>query len=381
MRLDEKTTEMINQILANMFRQENGYYGKRVQKNGKRKKESYETKDFEDALYEHLEWRRDVAGKNTHFESTYSHDQAQMQYSMNTPYLTRKSITEAFNEYLETKGLENLSQYTMNQKKKLGVLMKNNRDWTYLDHFTQDTINKFTEKLRDESSDSTVNKIIQELTYFIKYCRDLNYFNPPRFRFFHHKDTPRQVIYTDDEIKRIFSLELKENDYDFFMYLLTLFLTGSRPSEIVFLKRENVDLENNRIHVFQNKTKRWKKIPILSELRQELVAYFKISGYKEFLFKGHRYNIEYYQKKFKKLKKKIGITGKQKDRYTFRHTLATMITKYTNDPNVAKTILDHKEMDFTLYNYVKYDNGILEEKLSPLTDILRSDEEEDKDEE
>lgn len=132
----------------------------------------------------------------------------------------------------------------------------------------------------------------------------------------------------------------------------TAYYTGLRPSEILHLTIQDVDLESGVIHVRQGKGNKDRIVPICEELRDLLVMYFKefrpkVDSEKVFATaKSGSLSLQYYNRKIKeavhRLKWKKEITA-----HTLRHSFASRLV--AKDVNIAKIqhLLGHSNINVT----------------------------------
>ena len=250
-------------------------------------------------------------------------------------------LYHTWNEYIETCRHKNHSKPTITAKIFIMNICKELKIRKFED-FSQATVNRILERLKNYSED-TKKKHVCEIKAFLNYAVKKGYINSPdiqKLDFPVYKTKVRDTVFNETDMKIIFD-HLLINDIDFYFYCKFLYYTGSRPNEIPNLTWDKIDFQNNIINIFQNKTKKLKIIPILEELKPELIRFRQPEGY---LFSGNGKDDEHYPKKFKRLKMKLKLNPKY-TLYTFRHTCGTNIYKKTKDSKLGAMILgDTEEM-------------------------------------
>ncbi|MGL4389247.1 MAG: tyrosine-type recombinase/integrase [Brevinema sp.] len=117
------------------------------------------------------------------------------------------------------------------------------------------------------------------------------------------KSKKRHAIFSKDDIKDMLSYCQRKGDLDFMYYMITLYLTGSRPNEIVKLTYKDLDFKNLRVSIWMSKVQKYKTIALNKIFLDELMGLVK---YNELdngcLFLGSIKNKEFYSKKFKAMR-------------------------------------------------------------------------------
>lgn len=184
-----------------------------------------------------------------------------------------KIFSADYKNYIETCKNDNITKTTINIKKKnLELLLKCGiKDYS---DFDQDGINRYHNFLNENYQNDSVKKFISETKAFLNdSIRRSDYMRVDydKIRFPRIKTKVRDIIISSEDLKKIFFvIENEKKDYDFALYLKLLYYTFSRPSEIIDIKINDIDFQNRSIHIYQNKTKKNKKIPISKAAWNEL---------------------------------------------------------------------------------------------------------------
>lgn len=167
---------------------------------------------------------------------------------------------------------------------------------------------------------------------------------------------------------------IKQTAHVWFLPYLAL-TTGMRKGELLGLRWEDIDLENNIIHVRRSiyfdpqptikapKTEAGlRKIPIIPSLREELIK--RKGKPKHYVFGGespmtHKAYI-YAYRKYKE------ATGIEATAHQLRKSYATMAVDANVPPDVLKTIIGHKDISTTLNIYAEVRDYRLQEAQSLL---------------
>ena len=289
--------------------------------------------------------------------------------------LPRITVNEAFGRYFIEKG-----QYLTRPDQRLSRLNKLKADFnvTYLDEITEQKISNFIQQNRQELSNATINRYLFLLSAVLKTANEewkvKTYpLKPSKFKL---KEPAENVKYLKDwdYAQRIIdkaSPHLKPIIY-------TALYTGLRESNILGLKWDNVDLNNNTITLkVKDSTKEGGKIhtiPIISQLSQILHNLPKESDY-VFTYKGKPIksistawrNIFYKRDGRKRFSHELkDPTLPYTNFHTLRHTAATWILKKTNNLRITKEILGHSNINTTL----KYAHVLDDEKRKALDSVF-----------
>lgn len=146
--------------------------------------------------------------------------------------------------------------------------------------------------------------------------------------------------------------------------LLILFYSGLRIEELLSLKTENIDLENNYM-VCGIKTKNSKNriIPIHSKIKQIILRYYDKD--KKYLITINNYKLSYnkYKYRFNKFMKELHM---EHVTHEARHTFETELDRLKINRKIIDTLMGHKSND--IGNDV-YNHKTLEELIEAIDQI------------
>ena len=216
------------------------------------------------------------------------------------------------------------------------------------------------------------------------------------------------ALTVEEEERFIKELDKGYDDYTIVFYIAIY--TGMRISEILALKREDIDLENKKIYVrktlshvdkgrilLENTTKTYagmRDVLILDSLYDKLLEY-KIDKKRGFLFlkNGNFIHATNFNARFQKLcknadirvyKKRVGIKGGRKTKTVYqcnitkskvnthmlRHTFATRCIENGVSPVVLQRILGHKDIQVTLNTYTSVFHEFKEKEIEKINSIF-----------
>lgn len=140
--------------------------------------------------------------------------------------------------------------------------------------------------------------------------------------------------------------------------MLLLYSTGVRVSELVNIKRDEIDFDNKVIYINNGKGGFSGVVPLTDLVIKYIKAYIKKEK-SEYLFKGIRgkYSVTSVRNIVKNAK--IGVTP-----HLFRHSLITEIVK-KDGIYAAKEIARHKNTKSTEW-YIHFDKDHLQKIYNPL---------------
>lgn len=172
------------------------------------------------------------------------------------------------------------------------------------------------------------------------------------------------IVFTKADNKKILeTLDTKEKNSNFKTMIYLLNYTGLRPSDIVNLTVESIDLENLELSYYSQKTDQYFTVPFREKLKPILkermneVKSGKILNYASEKEMG---------KAFRRYLKDIELTGKGYNLRTFRKTFATRA--FEKDIAIVSTaaLLGHSNMSTTMKYYTKANRKKLADELKKL---------------
>mgnify|MGYP001773950704 CR=1 FL=1 len=228
-------------------------------------------------------------------------------------------------------------------------------------------------RLREGVRPATVNRELACLKHLFNIARQRGKFfgdNPvSQVRFLEENNQIEKVLTVEEEQRLINSLSSH-----LIPIVQTALYTGMRKGEILSLRWENVDLENNVITVeaTNSKSKKLKRIPISSGLRKILLEQRLKTGFSQYVFltpRGKPYaRQDSLKKSFERACIKAGIKGLRF--HDLRHTAATRMVEAGANIVAIKKILGHADINTTM-RYAHPEDSVREaiEKLSKFESI------------
>ncbi len=160
---------------------------------------------------------------------------------------------------------------------------------------------------------------------------------------------------SDEELEKLFRAAdeidpVKADALRFIAY------TGLRLEEFLILTSRDIDLERGEMRVFNVKTDKYEKIPLL----REAIEVLKRRSIDEL----NQFSKRTYERFIRKAAMRAGIQGKVTI-HTLRHTFVTMVLKRTKDPLLTKFMARHVSLATTS----RYVHQELEDAKKKLEDL------------
>lgn len=228
----------------------------------------------------------------------------------------------------------------------------------------------------------TVNVRVRPIRHFMRYCYEAKdwIYEPIHEEFTPVKDDERfPVAFLPEEVELLLE-QVNEDRYIGFrdkVMSLSLLDTMVRISELVKIRRSNMDLRRRQIKLeaHETKGKRERIVPISDELADELAQYIEetsvFGAERLFLtYDGREINHNTFRKQLVQYKESAGLK-KQVSPHIFRHTGAVFYILNGGDPYSLQDILGHTSQDM-VKRYVRMANVQLKTQhrsFSPLKNI------------
>lgn len=163
------------------------------------------------------------------------------------------------------------------------------------------------------------------------------------------KKTLPKVLSKEEIFKIINNIKNKKHR----LMIAFLYSSGLRVSELINLKREDINPENNFVYLRQAKGKK-DRITILSEkVKKDLFNYLCKTEFKtDYLFEGRngKYSIKSIQKILEKASK---VINKKVTPHMLRHSFATHLLENGTDIRYIQKLLGHTKLETTsIYTHV-----------------------------
>jgi len=205
---------------------------------------------------------------------------------------------------------------------------------------------------------NTVCRKINMMRSFFCYCQEQEYIisNPMRKIRAPKRAKPIPIYLTDEESKRFIDTPTKDKQ-DWIRkrnkaIIDMLFYTGVRKSELLNLKREDLNMDEWQVMVRRGKGKKDRLIPLNAPLINSLTEYLKVKpGNNQALFVSANYSRQLgkncFYKLFRQHLKNARINRPEITIHKIRHTFATMILKGSKDLVAVQELLGHTDLSTT----------------------------------
>lgn len=301
-----------------------------------------------------------------------------------------KDVLEAFEEFIEEKKLDGLSEDTIiYYEYYINIFtdyLVNQADITMTSAITKRVFKKYLEwigKTRDYSHTGR-NTMLRAIRVFIYYLQNRPDIDIQKFKIKIRKakNNKKNKIYSEEELDILLEKpDLKTTrfgEYRSWVVINFLLATGVRSKTLVNIKIKDLDMENMIVNLVNYKAHHEFSLKIFSRLYSILKEFLQFrdgepddylfcSSYgKKFTTSGLRTSIQRYNKK--RGVEKTGI-------HAFRHTFASLWIKNGGDPYILMDLLDHQSMETTkkYVHHFKDDESI--KNKNPLEKLAKDEKE------
>ena len=243
---------------------------------------------------------------------------------------------------------------------------------------------KFTEKFDKDIPCSSINKIQVEnwlneikqlplaqnsihaygklLVHFINFLFEYNY--TPMFKINREVKTKpeikEKIVFRDEDIYKIFD-GLKEKNSNFKTMIYLLFYTGLRPSDILTITIQKIDLENRIINYYSPKRKKFREIAFHEDLVPVLRERIKELSIDNLLDYN---NVENLARAIRRFMDTLKLDDKKYTARTFRKTFITLCrSRYDMDASIVKELVGHEHGNTTDRYYNQISIGKMKSEL------------------
>jgi site-specific recombinase XerD len=190
-------------------------------------------------------------------------------------------------------------------------------------------------------SSASMNLCISAIKFFYRNVMKTEKINEPRRP---RKDKRLPVVLSTEEVIKLFSMERNPKHR---LLLMLVYSSGLRVSEVVNLKKENIDLSRKVILIRKAKGRKDRYTLLSDKAARFLAEYYEFYHIQNWLFSGQRPNhpitIRTAQHIFDKAIRKADI-NKKISIHGLRHTFATHLLENGTDIRYIQDLLGHSSI-------------------------------------
>lgn len=234
-----------------------------------------------------------------------------------------------------------------------------------INNITNSDLKEYVKHLKKENlNDKSISRNVSCLKSFYKFLIIEKYINNNPIESILIPKTKKSLpnILTEDEVLMLLDVKLTDNfSYRNKAMLELMYATGLRVSELVNLKLQDIDLNQDVVRTFGKGSKE-RVIPIGDYSKEYLEIYIyeyrgtmlkKVNS--EYLFlnnHGNKMTRQGFFKIIKKIAKEKGI-DKDLSPHTLRHSFASHLLKYGADLRTIQELLGHSDISTTqIYTHI-----------------------------
>ena len=189
-----------------------------------------------------------------------------------------------------------------------------------------------------------------------------------------HRRTTIKTYYTKEEIIKLLNAidrRTKKGKEDYLIVSLICYL-GLRVSDVVYLKINDIDFNENIIKIIQNKTNKELYLPLIEQIKYPLLDYLKnvrpTEAKSDYIFvkqnKPYEHNVKLtlhnYMIRRYFIKAGVNINGRKAGFHSLRHSFGSMLLNEDVPLYSISKILGHTKTDTTML-YLDIDTSKLKE--------------------
>ncbi len=222
----------------------------------------------------------------------------------------------------------------------------------------ENSVKRYVQVILKQKNPSTVSQNLSAIEFF--FDKVLH----QKFKIPHPKrNKPIPIVLSSDEVKRL--IEITQN-IKHKLIIKLLYGCGLRVSEVINLKKKDIDFEGGLIKIRLSKGRKDRHVNLPSSLKEELKKYVGLNE-GEFLFpsnRGGKLTTATIRKIIKNSSKKAGIK-KQIHPHSLRHSFATHLLENGTDLKIIQKLLGHSDLKTTQI-YLSVSNQLIKNIKSPL---------------
>src|SRR3989338_5243481 len=225
----------------------------------------------------------------------------------------------------------------------------------------QNAVKDYVASLLKKQNPSTVSQNLSAIEFFFSKVLNQNIKIPHPKR-----NNPIPVVLTMGEIKRL--IEVTKN-IKHRLIIKLLYGCGLRVSEVINLKKEDVDFNEGLIKIKLAKGRKDRFVNIPASLKKELESYCSLNN-EEVLFpssRGGKLTTATIRKIIKSSRRKAGIK-KDIHPHSLRHSFATHLLEQGTDLRIIQKLLGHSSIKTTQI-YTQISQASIKNIKSPLDDL------------
>lgn len=230
----------------------------------------------------------------------------------------------------------------------------------------------------------TANVRIRTMRALLRFCYLENYIDTPIHERFKPLKTKEDTLesFTPTEIKRLLNV-CDESTYTGYRDKVLLYLlldTMVRCSELINIRRDNVDLKQGciKLESHETKTKRARTVPLSTRTVKLLKEYMDETAdfESEWLivtYEGEQMADNTIRYRLRELGEMAGMSNKRVSPHTFRHTGALFYVLNGGDPFSLQKILGHSDMSMVRKYIQMTDENVKKQHntFSPLKSVFK----------
>lgn len=229
--------------------------------------------------------------------------------------------------------------------------IKKHFDQLDIDQIDKSTILELITRVKKDSPEITNNT----LNKFVGAIKAVIRFSSEREIKFPHLAMTQKIVRTvseDDQTKILIHFDQNKHKYNNernYLLVKMLLETGMRMTELRNVRIQDIDLENNLIHLKLTKTKAERYVCFTEETKNRLEHYTKNKPLCNYLFtsnRGEQMTVASLETLFHKTRVLLGLQGSVSP-HKWRHTFATSFLKRGGDLETLRILLGHTNLKTT----------------------------------